>query len=66
MILMRVQHECLLRSINIRILTSSREMGLDEGLRKKGELSLASVTVMSMDTMLMSLRGAVLEASATL
>ena len=47
-------------------LTSSREIGLDEGLRNIGELSLASVTVMSMETMLVSLRGVVEEESATL
>lgn len=39
---------------------------MDDGLRNVGELSLASVTVMSMDTTPVSLRGVVLESSATL
>lgn len=41
-------------------------MGLVAGLRNIGELSLSSVTVISMETMLVSLRGEVLVASATL
>lgn len=41
-------------------------MGLEEGLRNVGELSFASVTVMSMDTMPVSLRAVVLESVATL
>lgn len=48
------------------ILTSSREIGVEEGLRKTGALSLTSVTVMSMETILVSLRGEELVASATL
>lgn len=48
------------------ILTSSREMGAEEGLRKTGALSLTSVTVMSIETILVSLRGEELVASATL
>jgi hypothetical protein len=41
-------------------------MGEDEGFRNIGALSLASVTVMSIDTTLISLRGVALESSATL
>lgn len=48
------------------ILTSSREIGVVEGLRKTGALSLTSVTVMSIETILVSLRGEELVASATL
>ena len=41
-------------------------MGLEEGFRNMGALSFTSVTVISMETILVSLRGVALLALATL